>query len=146
MDPDWDGYGSNKPGQPMSGVGWNTASRINSEPPTSQPFGRLVAWDPVKQKEAWRHEHASPWNGGTLSTGGNLVFEGTADGHLLALNAKTGEVLWKAPLATGVIAAPVTYRIGDVQYISIAAGWAASTGKARATPTAPTRAPFTPSP
>jgi PQQ-dependent dehydrogenase (methanol/ethanol family) len=34
--------------------------------------GRLLAWDPVAQKEAWRVEHKGPWNGGALSTAGNL--------------------------------------------------------------------------
>ena len=135
VDPDWDGYGSNKPGQPMSGVGWNTASLLNRETPKSAPFGRLLAWDPVKQKEAWRHELPSPWNGGTLSTGGNLVFQGTADGRLLALNAENGDLLWETPLATGVIAAPVTYSMDGVQYVSIAAGWGGVYGQTqRATP------------
>ena len=67
----------------------------NAEPPKSKPFGRLIAWDPVKQKEAWRQEHVSPWNGGTLTTAGNLVFQGTADGRFVAYNATTGEKLWE---------------------------------------------------
>jgi quinohemoprotein ethanol dehydrogenase len=62
-----------QPGQPQSGTGWNTGMLINSQPPKSKAFGRLVAWDPVKQKEVWRQEYASPWNGGTLTTAGNLV-------------------------------------------------------------------------
>ena len=60
---------------------------VNAEPPKSKPFGRLIAWDPVQQKEAWRQEHVSPWNGGTLTTAGNLVFQGTADGRFVAYNA-----------------------------------------------------------
>src|SRR5207248_11149498 len=41
--------------------------------------GKLVAWDPVQQKQAWAIERVGPWNGGVLSTAGNLVFEGTAN-------------------------------------------------------------------
>jgi quinohemoprotein ethanol dehydrogenase len=69
----------NKPGEPHGGLGWNVAMFANVEPPKSKPFGRLIAWDPVQQKEAWGQEQVSPWNGGTLTTAGNLVFQGTAD-------------------------------------------------------------------
>ena len=122
-DPNWKEFGSDKPGQPMSGNGWNTGMQINPVPPTSKPFGRLIAWDPVTQKEAWRHEHVAPWNGGTLATAGNLVFEGTADGHLMAFNATTGDVLWQSPVGTGVIAAPITYELDGEQYVTVAVGW-----------------------
>jgi len=96
---------------------------INAEPPKSKPFGRLLAWDPVQGKEVWRQEHASPWNGGTLTTAGNLVFQGTADGRFVAYNAKTGAKLWEAPTGTGVVAAPSTYEIDGRQFVSIAVGW-----------------------
>ncbi len=92
-------------------------------PPKSPAFGRLLAWDPVKQKEAWRVEHVAPWNGGTLTTAGNLVFQGTADGRFVAYNATTGEKLWESPTGTGVVAAASTYMIDGKQYVSIAVGW-----------------------
>ena len=85
--------------------------------------GRLLAWDPRTQSEAWRVEHAGPWNGGTLSTAGNLVFQGTADGKFAAFRADTGERLWDFPTQTGVVAAPMTYEIDGEQYVSVAAGW-----------------------
>ncbi|MDN6318717.1 MAG: PQQ-dependent dehydrogenase, methanol/ethanol family [Marinobacter sp.] len=130
-DPTWTSIESNEPGQPMSGIGWNTAMRINEAPPSGKPFGRLTAWDPIKQQEAWRYEHASPWNGGTLSTAGNLVFQGTADARLMAFNAQTGKPLWESPMGTGVIAAPVTYEVDGTQYVSIAAGWGGVYGQAQ---------------
>ena len=114
---------SNKAGQPHGGVGWNTAKVINSQAPASKPFGRLIAWDPVAQKEAWRQEHVSPWNGGTLTTDGNLVFQGTADGRFIAYDARSGGKLWEAPVGTGIVAAPVTYEVDGKQYVSIAVGW-----------------------
>ena len=130
-DPTWEGVDSNEPGQPMSGVGWNTAFRLNAAPPSSKPFGRLTAWNPVTQKEAWRYEHVSPWNGGTLSTAGDLVFQGTADARFMAFNAQTGQPLWESPMGTGVIAAPVTYEVDGTQYVSIAAGWGGVYGKSQ---------------
>ncbi|SFM28139.1 quinohemoprotein ethanol dehydrogenase [Bradyrhizobium sp. NFR13] len=112
--------GSNKFG---GTTGWNVGFSLNAEPPKNPPFGRLIAWDPVKQREAWRTEYIAPWNGGTLTTAGNLVFQGTADGRFIAYNAKTGEKLWETPVGTGVVAAPATYMVDGVQYVSVAVGW-----------------------
>ncbi|KPF93128.1 alcohol dehydrogenase [Rhodopseudomonas sp. AAP120] len=117
-----------------STTGWNLGFSLNATPPKNLPFGRLVAWDPVQQKEAWRAEYVSPWNGGTLTTAGNLVFQGTADGRIVAYNAKSGEKLWESPLGTGAVAAPATYMVDGVQYVSIAVGWGGVFGiSARAT-------------
>ena len=121
-DKDWR-FNENKPGQPQSGTGWNTGMLVNTQQPKSKAFGRLVAWDPVKQKEAWRQEYASPWNGGTLTTAGNLVFAGTADGRFAAYSADKGEKLWEAPIGVGMVAPPVTYEVDGRQYVSIAVGW-----------------------
>jgi len=85
--------------------------------------GRLIAWDPTTQKEAWRHEYQGPWNGGVLSTGGNLVFQGTADAHFTAYNAKTGEQVWKYFAQTGIMAAPISYELDSQQYVAVASGW-----------------------
>jgi quinohemoprotein ethanol dehydrogenase len=119
---DWK-FNGVRPGEPHSGVGWNLAMFANLEPPKSAPFGRLVAWDPVAQKEVWRVEQVSPWNGGTLTTAGNLVFQGTADGRFVAYDARDGKKLWETPTGTGVVAAPITYEVDGQQYVSVAVGW-----------------------
>lgn len=119
---DWK-FNKAEPGFPMSGTGWNLAKLLPAVAPESKPFGRLIAWDPVKQKEAWRVEQVSPWNGGTLTTAGNLVFQGTADGRMAAYNAKDGSKLWETPVGTGVVAAPMTYMLDGKQYVSVAVGW-----------------------
>ena len=85
--------------------------------------GFLLAWDPVNQKERWRVPYANFWNGGTLTTAGNLVFQGTADGRFVAYSADRGEKLWQVSFGIGVIASPVTYELDGVQYVSIMAGW-----------------------
>jgi len=84
--------------------------------------GRLVAWDPVRQKEVWSVKREDPWNGGVLSTAGNLVFEGTADGHFEAYRADTGEELWSAPTDTSVMAGPISYTTNGEQYVAVLAG------------------------
>jgi quinohemoprotein ethanol dehydrogenase len=116
-------YNSNIPGQAMSGLGWNLATAINVVDPKSQPFGRLIAWDPVKQQQVWKQDYVSPWNGGTLTTAGNLVFQGSADGRFIAYNATTGEKLWESPTGTGIVAGPATYMVDGAQYVSVAVGW-----------------------
>jgi alcohol dehydrogenase (cytochrome c)/quinohemoprotein ethanol dehydrogenase len=86
--------------------------------------GELLAWDPVKQKAAWRASYVGPWNGGTLATAGNIVVQGSADGFVQAYNAADGKKLWSFAAQTGVIAPPMTYRGKDgQQYVAIMAGW-----------------------
>jgi quinohemoprotein ethanol dehydrogenase len=111
------------PGKFGGTTGWNVGFMLNATPPKAPAYGRLLAWDPVKQKEAWRAEYVAPWNGGTLTTAGNLVFQGTADGRFIAYNAATGEKLWETPTGTGVVAAASTYLIDGKQYVSVAVGW-----------------------
>jgi alcohol dehydrogenase (cytochrome c)/quinohemoprotein ethanol dehydrogenase len=85
--------------------------------------GYLLAWNPVTQREAWRAPHAGPWNGGTLATQGDLVFQGTAAGDFEAYRASDGRKLWSFPAQTGIIAAPMTYEAGGRQYVTVLAGW-----------------------
>jgi quinohemoprotein ethanol dehydrogenase len=129
-DKNWS-FNSNKPGQPHGGVGWNLAMAVGTPSAANKPYGRLIAWDPVAQKEAWRVEQVSPWNGGTLTTAGNLVFQGTADGRFVAYHAKTGVKLWETNVGTGVVAAPSTYSVDGQQYVSIAVGWGGVYGQAQ---------------
>ncbi|MGB8542702.1 MAG: PQQ-dependent dehydrogenase, methanol/ethanol family [Candidatus Acidiferrales bacterium] len=85
--------------------------------------GRLVAWDPIQQKQVWSVERPVPWNGGVLSTAGNLVFEGTADGHFEAYRGDTGERAWSFATQTGVMGGPVSYTVKGQQYVAVLSGW-----------------------
>jgi quinohemoprotein ethanol dehydrogenase len=70
-----------------------------------------------------RAQYALPWNGGTVTTAGNLVFQGTSDGRFIAYQADTGKKVWEFHAGTGIIAAPVTYLFDGQQYVSVLAGW-----------------------
>jgi quinohemoprotein ethanol dehydrogenase len=83
----------------------------------------LLAWNPLTQREAWRMPTPGFWNGGVLSTAGDLVFQGQADGRFIARDARTGEVLWSFDLGVGTIAPPITYTVGGKQYLTLLAGW-----------------------
>jgi len=85
--------------------------------------GKLLAWDPVGQKVTWSVARPGPWNGGTLATAGNLVFEGTAGGNFEAYRADNGEKLWTFPAQTGVMAGPISYSVAGEQYVAVLAGW-----------------------
>jgi quinohemoprotein ethanol dehydrogenase len=58
-----------------------------------------------------------------MTTKGNLVFEGRADGEFDAYNATTGEKLWSVNVGSGISAPPVTYAIDGKQYVSLLVGW-----------------------
>jgi quinohemoprotein ethanol dehydrogenase len=85
--------------------------------------GVLIAWDPVAKKERWRVPHRGVWNGGLLATAGGLLFQGNAEGNLVAYAAKDGKELWSFFGQTGIIAPPITYSIGGEQYVAVLAGW-----------------------
>ncbi|MGH9349654.1 MAG: PQQ-dependent dehydrogenase, methanol/ethanol family [Vicinamibacterales bacterium] len=85
--------------------------------------GRLLAWDPVRNAERWRVEYGNYWNGGTLATAGNLVFQGTAAGELIAYRATDGQKLWSTSIDTGIVAPPISYSVGGRQHVALMAGW-----------------------
>ncbi|GAA0283065.1 PQQ-dependent methanol/ethanol family dehydrogenase [Alteraurantiacibacter aestuarii] len=100
---------------------------------TAMTKGRLVAWDPVAQREVWGIDRDWPWNGGTLATGGNLVFQGTPDGVFHAYDARDGKELWSFGQERGIMAGPITYRVDGVQYVAVLAGYGGSMGMASQT-------------
>lgn len=87
------------------------------------PQGILKAWDPVAGKEVWSATRPGMINGGLLSTAGNLVFQGTADGRFAAYRADNGEKLWEIQTDIGIIAPPISYAVDGEQYIAVLAGW-----------------------
>jgi quinohemoprotein ethanol dehydrogenase len=85
--------------------------------------GFLLAWDPVNQREAWRVRLDAPWNGGTLATAGGLVFQGTLDGRFRAYDARTGAQLWDFDNQAATMAGPISYSVGDTQYVASLASY-----------------------
>lgn len=87
------------------------------------PFkGKLVAWDPVKQRSEWEHDIGAPYQGGTLTTAGNLVFQGTTEGQFVAYRADTGERLWSFEAGAGILGAPSTVEIDGKQLVLVPTG------------------------
>jgi quinohemoprotein ethanol dehydrogenase len=101
-------------------------AQISSMPPAS---GELLAWDPIAQKPVWRARYSVVEGAGVLATGGNLVFQGRADGIFAAYRATDGERLWQFDAGTGIMAPPVTYTVDGKQYVTILAGWGGNVAK-----------------
>ena len=84
--------------------------------------GKLVAFDPVSASVRWTVHHALPYNGGVMATAGNLVFQGTAEGDLVAYAADSGEPRWSVQTGSSIGAAPASYRLGGKQYVVVPVG------------------------
>jgi PQQ-dependent dehydrogenase (methanol/ethanol family) len=85
--------------------------------------GEFIAWDPTTNKKVWGvKEQLANW-GGALATAGDVVFYGTMEGWLKAVNAKTGDLLWKFKTPSGIIGNPMTYIGPDgKQYVAVLSG------------------------
>jgi quinohemoprotein ethanol dehydrogenase len=122
------------PSLPIAPIGWNLGVALASL--TAQDEGFLLAWDPAHQREAWRVAYKGPWNGGVVTTAGNIVAQGDAAGNFNVYRADSGAKLWSMFAQSGIIAAPSTFELGGEQYIAVLSGWggsyALSGGKAAA--------------
>ena len=86
-------------------------------------IGALKAVDPATGKVVWSVEYETPLWGGVLATAGDLVFYGTPDGYLTALNATTGKKLWEFQTGSGIVGSPITWEQDGEQYIAVVSGW-----------------------
>jgi PQQ-dependent dehydrogenase (methanol/ethanol family) len=84
--------------------------------------GGLQAWDPVKHRLAWRADGGGGIGGGTVTTGGNLVFHVINDGRFLAYSADKGEKLLEIQTGRTGMAPPITYEIDGKQYVAFMGG------------------------
>jgi alcohol dehydrogenase (cytochrome c) len=85
-------------------------------------YGVVRAFDPRTLDQKWEFKMADITWAGVLSTAGNVVFSGGREGYFFALDARTGELLWKIPLGGQVNSGPMSYSVNGTQYVSVAAG------------------------
>ena len=85
-------------------------------------MGNFIAWDAAAGKIVWSNpEQFSAW-GGALATAGDVVFYGTLEGYLKAVDAQTGKELYKFKTPSGIIGNVNTYEHGGKQYIAVLSG------------------------
>ncbi len=87
-----------------------------------EAYGVIRAYDPNTLDPKWEYRMADITWGGVLSTAGDLVFGGGREGYLLALDARSGELLWRSSLGGQINAGPMSFAVNGRQYIAIAAG------------------------
>lgn len=90
--------------------------------PGGAQTGRLSAVNLDTGKIAWEANTPQPLMGGTLATGGGLVFNGEGNGWFKAFDAKNGKELWKFNCGAGVNSPAVSYTVNGKQYVAVAAG------------------------
>ncbi|MBV9769329.1 MAG: PQQ-dependent dehydrogenase, methanol/ethanol family [Bryobacterales bacterium] len=85
-------------------------------------YGAVRAIDPLTGQRRWEFKMNDVTDAGVLSTASNLVFSGGREGYFFALDARSGELLWKATLGGVVASGPMTYSVNGRQYVAVAAG------------------------
>lgn len=111
--------------------GWNTGTDFGAgadlykqpgAPTPGQVESYILAWDPVRMKEAWRVPNEVYGASGLLATAGNLVFSGDHAGRFSAFDARTGARVWSAPAGARVVAAPASYTVDGRQQVAVLVG------------------------
>ena len=85
-------------------------------------MGNFIAWDAGQGKIVWsKAEQFSVWSG-ALTTAGDIVFYGTLEGYLKAVNLKDGKELWSFKTPSGIIGNVFTYLHKGKQYVGVYSG------------------------
>jgi len=108
--------------------------------------GAFIAWDAARGRPVWKIEEKFPVWSGSVVTAGDVVFYGTLDGWFKAADARSGKVLWKFKVGSGVVGAPISFRgPNGKQYIAVYAGiggdWFLLSGDVRSDDPADVRPP-----
>lgn len=85
-------------------------------------YGAVRALDPKTGERRWEFKMTDVTEAGILTTASDLLFSGGREGFFYALDARTGQLLWKTLLGGPIVAGPMTYSVGDRQFVAISAG------------------------
>ncbi len=91
-------------------------------PPDDPQWGTISAIDLADGRIRWQRRTPAPAHSAVLTTAGGLVFVGQGNGTFDAFDASSGQLLWQFEMGAGVHGGPITYRVGDVQYVVATAG------------------------
>jgi glucose dehydrogenase len=101
----------------------------STDPPNEKTHGRITARDPITGKLAWEKRYDILPHSALLSTAGGLLFNATYEGFVEALDAKTGEVLWRFNTGTGHNGGIISYAVDGKQYIAVPTGHGSYVGR-----------------
>ena len=113
--------GGPRPFAPVPGAPGLGRSPINSWT-TTAGHGSVIALDPATGAQRWKFAMNDVTDSGILTTASNLLFTGGREGYFQALDARTGALLWKTQLGAAINSGPMTYRLGNKQYVATVSG------------------------
>jgi outer membrane protein assembly factor BamB len=108
------------------------AEWLAADPPGDKAHGRLTARDPVTGKIKWEKRYDLIPHSALMSTGSGLIFIGTYDGFLQALDAESGDVLWEYNVGSAMNGGIISYAVNGKQYVAVAVGHGSHVGRALA--------------
>jgi len=105
------------PGKPYGGV------QVRMAPGPGGNRGRFIAWDASTGTISWENREPLAVTGGSLATAGGLVFYGTLDGWLKAVDQRSGRELWKFKTPSGIVGNPIAFSGPDgKEFIAVVSG------------------------
>ena len=84
--------------------------------------GAVIALDPATGEERWKYEMTDVTSSGVLTTATDVLFTGGREGYFHALDAREGNLLWKATLGGMIANGPISYAVDGEQFVAVAAG------------------------
>ncbi len=108
-------------GMHNSSFGPNRGIQNNTRKP-EDGHGAVIAIDPKTGEKKWQFNLTDVTDAGILTTDSDLLFSGSREEYFYALNARTGDLLWKTALGGAIMNGPITYSVGGKQYVAAAAG------------------------
>jgi alcohol dehydrogenase (cytochrome c) len=108
-------------GYPRTNFSLNRGGQVNTHMP-NDGHGAVIAVDAATGEKKWRMDFVDVTDGGILTTSTDLLFTGNREEHFFALNAATGEVLWKTSLGGAFVNGPISYAASGHQLVAVAAG------------------------
>jgi alcohol dehydrogenase (cytochrome c) len=108
-------------GMPRSAVPSLRAAQVNNRK-EEEGYGAVRAVDPKTGERKWEFKMSDVTDGGILTTASDVLFSGGRDGYFFALDARNGNLLWKANVGGPVACGPISFSVNGRQYVSVAAG------------------------
>jgi alcohol dehydrogenase (cytochrome c) len=101
-----------------AGAGARSPAAFRTE---AEGYGAVRAIDPKTGEREWEFKMVDYTESGVLTTASDLLFSGGREGNFFALDARSGELLWKVGLAGNVASGPITFAVDGRQYVAVCA-------------------------
>jgi alcohol dehydrogenase (cytochrome c) len=108
-------------GYARSGWSLNRGAQANTRKP-EEGHGAVIAVDAATGEKKWQMDFVDVTDAGVLTTSTDLLFTGNREEQFLALNARTGKLLWRTNLGGVFANGPITYAVNGRQFVAVASG------------------------